>query len=81
MKPVTSISTYEPGRSVSMVSHYGLEDLTFGVRASAETKDLSTSLCVQTAPAAHPVSYPVGTGGPFPGIKLGQGVILTTHPI
>jgi hypothetical protein len=28
----------------------------------------------------HPASYPVGTGGPFPGVKRGRGLTLTTHP-
>jgi len=26
------------------------------------------------------VSCPMGTGGPFPGVKRGQVVTLTTHP-
>jgi hypothetical protein len=29
---------------------------------------------------AYPASYPVGTGVPFPGVKHGQGMTLTTHP-
>jgi hypothetical protein len=27
-----------------------------------------------------PPSFPMGTGGPFPGVKRGRGVTLTTHP-
>jgi hypothetical protein len=32
----------------------------------------SYSLCVQSSSEAHPASYPVGTGGPFPGVKSGR---------
>jgi hypothetical protein len=35
---------------------------------------------LQTSSGAHPASYPMGTGGPFPGVKRGRGVTLTTHP-
>jgi hypothetical protein len=34
---------------------------------------------VQTGSGAHPASCPVGTGGPFPGVKRGRGVTLTTN--
>jgi hypothetical protein len=47
----------------------------------AEGKDVSSSLCVQTGSEVHPASYPVGTAGPFLGVKCGLGVTLTTHPI
>jgi hypothetical protein len=30
---------------------------------------ISSSLCVRTGSGAHPTSYPMGTGGPFPGDK------------
>jgi hypothetical protein len=40
-------------------------------------KYFSSSFCVQTG--AHPASCTVGTGGPFPSIKRGQTVTLTTH--
>jgi hypothetical protein len=33
---------------------------------------------VQTGPGAHPVSCKMGTRS-FPGVKCGQGVLLTTH--
>jgi hypothetical protein len=29
-------------------------------------KNFSSNLCVQTGSGAHPASYPVDTGGPFP---------------
>jgi hypothetical protein len=56
-------------------------DFTPGVRFPAETKDFSSSLCVQTNSEAHSASYPMGTGSPFPGAKFGRGVTLTTNPI
>jgi hypothetical protein len=50
-----------------------------GVRSPAEAKGFSSSLRVQTSSEAHP-AYPMGTGGPFPVVKRGRGVRLTTHP-
>jgi hypothetical protein len=38
------------------------------------------SLYVLTSNEAHPASYPMGTGGPFPGVKSGLGMTLTTQP-
>jgi hypothetical protein len=70
----------EPGSSGSIVSDYGLDDRAIGVRSPAGAKDFSSNLCVQTGPGAHPASCPMGSGGPFPGVKRGRGVILTTHP-
>jgi len=35
---------------------------------------------VQTGPGAHPASCTMGTGS-FPGVKSGQGVTLTPHPL
>jgi hypothetical protein len=55
-------------------------DWTTGVRSPTEAKDFSSSLRVQSSSEAHPASYPMGTGGPFPGVKRGPGVTLTTHP-
>jgi hypothetical protein len=45
----------------------------FGVRAPAEAKDFSSSLCVQSGSGAHPASCTMGTGGPFPGGKARPG--------
>jgi hypothetical protein len=59
--------------SGSTVSDYGLDDRAIGVRSPAGVKDFSSSLCVQTASGAHPASYPMGTGGPFPGLKARPG--------
>jgi hypothetical protein len=59
--------------SGSIVSDYGLDDRTIGVRSPAGAKDFSSSLCVQTGSGAHPHSCTVGTGGPFPGGKSAAG--------
>jgi hypothetical protein len=50
--------------SVSTVSDYRLDD-----RGSipGRGKVFFLSLCVQTKSEDHPVSYPMGTGSPFPG--------------
>jgi hypothetical protein len=59
----------EPGSSVSTVSDYGLDDRAIGVRFQAGANDISSLLCVQTSSGAHPASCPIGTEGPFPGVK------------
>jgi hypothetical protein len=59
--------------SGSIVSDYGLDDRAIGVRFSAEAKDFSSDVCVQTGSEAHPASCPMGTGGPFPGGKARPG--------
>jgi hypothetical protein len=56
------------GSSVSIVSGYGLDDRAIEVRFPAEA--VSSKLSVQTASGAHPASYTIGTGGPFPGAKV-----------
>jgi hypothetical protein len=55
------------GSSVSIVSHYGLDDWAIGVQSLAGAKDFSSSLCVQTGSEAHPASCTMGTGGPLAG--------------
>ena len=64
-----------PGSIVGIATDYGLygtgiESL-WGARCSAP---------VQTGPGAHPASCTMGTGS-FPGVKSGQGVTLTPHPL
>jgi hypothetical protein len=59
----------EPDISVSIVSDYGLDDRAIEVRSPGGAKDFSSSLCAHTDSGAHPASYPMGTGGPFPGGK------------
>jgi hypothetical protein len=48
------------------VSDYGLDDWGFDLR---QAEDVSSSPCDQTGSGAHPASYLMGTGGPFPGGK------------
>jgi hypothetical protein len=69
-KESLSLSTLvfkEPGSSVSIVSGYGLDGRSIGVRSSAGAKDFFSSLCVQTGSGAHPASCPMGTGGFYRG--------------
>jgi hypothetical protein len=49
------------GGSASIMSDYGLDDLTIGVLSPSETKEFSSSLCVKTGTGAYPPSYPKGT--------------------
>jgi hypothetical protein len=51
------------------VSDYGLEDRVIKVRSPTGAENFSSSPCVQTGSEAHPASYPMDTGGPFPGGK------------
>jgi hypothetical protein len=59
--------------SGSIVSDYGLDDRAIGIRSPAGAGDFSSILCVQTDSGAHPTSYKMGTGGPFPGGKARPG--------
>jgi hypothetical protein len=54
------------------VSDYGLDDRAIEVRSPTGT-DFSSSPCVQTGSGVHPASYPMGTGGSFPGGKARPG--------
>ena len=64
-----------PDSSVDIATGYGLDgpgiESRWGARLSAP---------VQTGPGAHPASCKMGTGS-FPGVKSGQGVTLTPHPL
>jgi hypothetical protein len=59
--------------SGSIVSDYGLDDRTIGVRSPEGAKDLSSILCVQTGSGAHPASCTMGTEGPLTGGKARPG--------
>jgi hypothetical protein len=52
--------------SVSIVSDYWLDDLAIEVQSPTGAEDFSSSPCVQSSSGAHPASYSMGTGGPFP---------------
>jgi hypothetical protein len=68
------------GSSVSIVSGYELDDREIEIRSPTEARDFSPDLCVQTGYGAHPTSYPVGTGGPFPGGKARPGLDADHSP-
>jgi hypothetical protein len=55
------------------VSDYGLDDRVIEVQSPTGAEDFFSSPCVQNGSEAHPASYPVGTGGPFPGGKARPG--------
>jgi hypothetical protein len=55
------------------VSDYRLDEWVIEVRSPTGAEDFSSGLCVQTGSEAHPASYPIGTGGPFPGGKARLG--------
>jgi hypothetical protein len=55
------------------VSGYGLDDRVVEVRSLTGAEDFSSSPCVQTGSEAHPASYAMGAGGPFPGGKARPG--------
>jgi hypothetical protein len=55
------------------VSDYGLDDRAMEVRSPTGAEDFSSSPCAQTGCGAHPFSYPMGTGGSFPGGKARPG--------
>jgi hypothetical protein len=48
-------------------------DRSIKVRSRAGARDFSSSLCVQTDSEAHPASFEMCTGGPFPGAKARPG--------
>jgi hypothetical protein len=57
------------GSSVGIVS----DDRAIEVWSPTRAEDFSSSPCVQTGSGAHPASYPMGTGGSFPGGKARPG--------
>jgi hypothetical protein len=63
------------GKPVSIVTDYRLGDW-----GSIPNIGFPSRICVQTGSEAHPASYPMGNGRPFPGVNRGRGVTLTTHP-
>jgi hypothetical protein len=69
----------EPVSLVAIMSGYGLNDRAIEVRSSAEAKDFSSSLCVQTGSGDHLASCIMGTVGPFLGTKARPGRDAATH--
>jgi hypothetical protein len=69
-------------RSRVALSGCELDNRAIKVRSPAETRDFSSSPCVQTGSGAHPASYPIGTRGPFPGCKEQPGSDADhSHPV
>ena len=64
------------GSTVSIATCYGLDGP--GIESRVGVAKFSAPL--QAGPGAHPASCTMGTGS-FPGVKNGQGVVLTTHPL
>jgi hypothetical protein len=56
--------------SVDTATGYGMEDRGFGVRVPEGSRIFSTSS--RLALGVHPTSYPMGTGGSFPGGKAAR---------
>jgi hypothetical protein len=63
--------------SVSIAYDYRLDDKG---SIPGRGKGLPSSLCVRTSSEVHLASYPMDTGGLFPGVNPGRSVTLTTHP-
>ena len=63
-----------PGSSVGIATDYGLDG------PGIESQWMRDFPPVQTDPGAHPASCTMGIES-FPGVKCGQGVLLTTHPL
>jgi hypothetical protein len=55
------------------VSDYGLDGRAIEVRSPTGAEDFSYSPCDRTGSEAHPASYPMGIGSPFPGGKVRPG--------
>jgi len=64
-----------PGKVLGTATGYGLEGPGIEYRWGQDF-----SVPVQTGPGAHPASCTMGSGS-FPGIKSGQGMRLTPHPL
>jgi hypothetical protein len=54
---------------VVIATGYGLDDRAVGVPNPGRVKNFSLLHVFQTCSGAHPASYPMGTGGSFPGGK------------
>jgi hypothetical protein len=63
------ITFFDIDSSVNIATDYGLDGRIIGVRIPAEAGNFSLRHRVQTTYGAHPASYQVGIGDPFPGGK------------
>ena len=62
-----------PGSSVGRATDYGLD----GPEIETRWGEISAQ---PDRPRVHTTSGTIGTG-PFPGVKYGRGMLLTTHPL
>jgi hypothetical protein len=58
--------------SVGIATGYGLDDRGSRVRFPAGAGNFSLHQRVQNGSGTHPASYPMGTGGSFPGGKAAR---------
>jgi hypothetical protein len=66
-----TVNSAAPGTQATKL--LALDGSRFGVRSPTGAEDFSSGPCVQIGTGAHPASYPMGTGGPFPGGKARTG--------
>jgi hypothetical protein len=71
---LVSIPLQSRDSSVSIALGYGLDDRGSRVRFPAGARNFSPHYRIQNGSGAHPASYPMATGGSFPGGKA------ATHP-
>jgi hypothetical protein len=57
---------------VGVATDHGLDNQMITVRTPTAVGIFSLRYCVQTDSGAHSASYPIGTGGPFPGGKAAE---------
>jgi hypothetical protein len=62
-----------PGAAVAQAVYCLTTGWTIGVQSPTDAEDFSSKPSLQTGSWAHPASYPMGTGGPFPGGKARPG--------
>jgi len=62
------------------ISSVGIATELWARRSGIESEWEQVFPPVQTGPGAHPASCKMGTV-PFPGVKCGRSVLLTTHPL
>jgi hypothetical protein len=67
------VVTVKTGAAVAQLVQCLTTGWTTGVRSLTVAEDFFSSPCVQTGSGVHPASYPMGTGGPFPGGKARPG--------
>jgi len=57
---------------VGIALHYGLDNQGSGIQFPEGAGNFSLNHCIQNSSGAHPASYPMGTGGSFPGSKAAR---------